>query len=589
MKSKNFTLILLLVAGMVNAQTLEWASSIGSNYTDRALCVIIDNQGNKYIGGQFNDTVDFDLGAGSAIAISKPDAIGRGSAYVLKLDANDNFVKVLTFGNPASPNYVGVSAMGKDASGNLFLSGYYSNTTDFNPDTAVTNNLTATASNNIFLVKLDANESFLWAKQWKNNYAEGEFNGTKEEGVAMAIDADGNVLLTSRFKGTVDFDPDTSSYNITSNGQQGYVMKLDNNGKFLWTKILVADTSAGTLVYPRSISADASGNLYISGDFIGTIDFNPDSTASNNLTSSFQSGFLLKLAPNGSYQWAKKMGNLDSSPISSFNFANAVTVDGASNIVLAGSFMGSVSMGSTTLVSNGYSDIFIAKLDASGNYLWAKSIGNTWDSDKATRMTVDAANNIYVAGIFRGNLDFNPGANSNLISSNGGEDAFLLKLNTNGGFEWAKTFGGAGSDELIYGVAAKDNSVLAVGGFTVQMSCDNEGSYYINAAYLGSGTERHDGWVAKINQGATGIEDVTTNFQFTLYPNPASSTFTIELPHYSSGDAKLTMFDIHGKRVNEVDLTEPITNVSLDGLSKGMYFARVANGSSYAVKNFVVE
>jgi len=588
MKHLCFISILLLLSGNTHAQTVDWAAAIGSKHTDRALCVTIDNHGNKYIGGHFNDTVDFNLGVGSAIRICEVDGIGRGNAYVLKLDAADNFVKVLTFGSPTGANYIGVTAMSKDVSGNLFLSGYFNTTLDFDPDTAATHNVNP-SGNAVFLLKLDANENFLWVKHWADNFDAGNANGTEEEGPAMVIDASGNVCFAGRYKETVDFDPGAGVFNLTSVGPQGYILKLDNNGSFVWAKNLVADTAGVDVVFPRSIAADASNNLYIAGEFIGTVDFNPDTVAAYNLTDSIQKGFLLKLAANGSFQWAKQMGGAGSSAISSFNYANAVAVDGASNVWLAGSFMGTVTMGTATLVSNGYSDIFIAKLDASGNYLWAKSIGNTWDSDMANRITVDAANNIYVAGTYRSSVDFDPGASVYSITSNGSNDAFLLKLNSGGGFEWAKSFGGSDYRELIYGVAVKDNSVYTVGRFLVQINCDNDGSYYIDAGYTGSGTERFEGWVAKINQGATAIDGVVDGSQFTIYPNPAANQFVIDLTDSKMSNSVVAIYDVQGKQVFETELEGTTAIVDAKDLHKGMYFIKIQTKIGHAIKKLVIE
>lgn len=581
--------VLLLLALNATAQTIDWAAPIGGHYTDRALSVIIDAQGNKYIGGHFNDTVDFDLGAGTAFKDCTPDALGRGNAFVLKLDATDNFVKVLTFGNPLDPRYIGVTSMKKDASGNLFLLGYFNATVDFDPDTAVTHEVVPISTSDIFLVKLDANENFLWAKNWADNFPEGSNNGGDEEGPAMTIDASGNVCIAGRYKETVDFDPDTSKYELTSLGQRGYVLKFDNNGNFLWVKSIDADTVGGALAFPRSIASDASGNLYVSGDFIGAVDFDPDTISAYTLTDSIQKGFLLKLSANGSFQWAKQMGGVGASAISTYNFVNAIAVDGASNIVVAGSFMGSVNMGSTTLVSNGYSDIFIAKLDASGNYWWAKSIGNTWDSERATRLTIDAANNLYVGGTFMGGVDFDPGSYVKTITSNGSLDAFLLKLDTHGAFDWVKGFGGSDTYERIYSVAVKDNSVYVVGRFMTQMNCDNDGSYYINASYIGSGTERLDGWVAKINQEVTGINEKMSGFQFAISPNPATTGFVIEVISSNQTNIPAVLCDVQGRKVRELFLNAPITRVDISTLHKGVYFLQIQGNNGLATSKLVVE
>ena len=478
--------------------------------------------------------------------------------------------------------------MDKDAAGNLFLTGYFSNPVDFDPDTSVVYNVSSISNQDIFLVKLDPNENFLWVKQWEYNFPEGSGNGGQEEGAAMTLDASGNVCLAGRFRQTTDFDPGTGVHNLSSNGQAGFALKLDNDGNFLWVKNLVSDTSAGSQSYPRSIATDASGNFYIAGAFNGTVDFDPDSVAEHKLvTDTIQSGFVMKLAADGSFQWAKKVGGVDN-PLSSYNYANAVAVDGASNVLLAGSFMGTVSMGSSTLVSNGYSDMFIAKLDAGGNYLWAKGIGNTWDSDRATRITLDAASNVYVSGTYRGTVDFDPGASVKNMTSVGNVDAFLLKLTTNGDFFWAKSFGGSDHRELIYSVAANPTSVYTVGRFMTQINCDDEDGYYLNASYLGSGTRWFDGWVAKIDQSTTDISELGHNIDVVIFPNPATSAFSLNMSSLKGEIATITIFDLQGKKLFETKSRERTTTISTTKFITGTYFVKIQTKDKHVYKKLVI-
>ncbi len=587
---KFITPVLLLIASTTTAQTVDWASSIGRFYSDRALSVVIDGQDNKYIGGHFTDTVDFDLGAGTAIRACAPDGYGRGNAFLLKLNAADNFSKVITLGDYSLYSYVGISSMKKDAAGNLLVLGYFSGTVDFDLDTTVNNGIYPTGGNAYFLLKLDANENFLWVKQWENSFSAGSGNGEVEEGPAMTIDASNNICIAGRYKEVIDFDPDTSSFILASTAPSGYVLKFDSNGDFLWVKDIKVDTAgASGLVYPRSISVDASGNFYVSGEFMGTADFNPDTVATSILSDTVQKGFLLKLTANGSFQWAKKIGGMDNSPIYSYNYANAVAVNGASDVLVAGSFMGTITMGSTTLTSNGYSDIFIAKLDASGNYIWAKSIGNTWDGERATRITLDASDNIYLAGTYSGTLDFNPGAGAYIITSNGSTDAYLCKLNTAGDFRWAKSFGGSNNSERIYSVAVNGNSVYTVGKYEVQMNCDNDGSYYIDASYIGSGGERPDGWIAKINQGITDVADVSENLDFSIYPNPAANEFVIGVSELDKTNITATLFNVQGMKVQEFLLNTSVTQIDVCKLQKGLYFLQLQSNSNLAVKKLLIE
>jgi hypothetical protein len=98
-------------------------------------------------------------------------------------------------------------------------------------------------------------------------------------------------------------------------------------------------------------------------------------------------------------------------------------------------------MGVTKLTAVGKKDIFIQKLDANGNFLWAKSFGGR-DYDQGTSIAVDADGNVYTTGYFIDTVDFDPGPDSMKISAVGLWDSFIQKLDANGNFLWAKSSGG---------------------------------------------------------------------------------------------------------------------------------------------------
>ena len=124
------------------------------------------------------------------------------------------------------------------------------------------------------------------------------------------------------------------------------------------------------------------------------------------------------------FEWAKQMG-------SSFNEnGRSIKVDASGNVYTTGRFYGTVDFdpgpGTNNLTAQGGADVFVQKLDPSGNFLWAKSFGGT-SNDQGYSITVDASGNVYTTGQFEGTVDFDPGAGTNNLSSQGGEDAFIQK------------------------------------------------------------------------------------------------------------------------------------------------------------------
>ena len=362
--------IILIIAaacsvGNACAQSLQWAYTWGiAGKASRALAVTTDAAGYVYTAGTFKGELDFNPGNDS----DKIASATYSDAYILKMDPAGNYVKTYVFGR-SSNSYAVAGAIKFDASGNLYTAGYFTgNNVDFDPDTSEFKLNDIGSGNNAFLMKMDAAGRFLWVKSWDYNRNAGGANNTFEEGPAMALDGTGNIYCAGHFLGTVDFDPDTSSFKMTALQSDGYISKLDASGNFLWAKQIVADTTQSKSVVVKSVSVDASGNVFVGGHFIGTADFNPDTTVSYPLTAASQQGFIVKLDASGNFLWAKKMGKDAANPIFNYNTTNSVLADGAGNVYVTGSFMEDVSFGSVQLTSAGISDMFVAKLDASGNY-----------------------------------------------------------------------------------------------------------------------------------------------------------------------------------------------------------------------------
>ena len=213
-----------------------------------------------------------------------------------------------------------------------------------------------------------------------------------------------------------------------------------NAQTFDWAK------SFGGSGYNRgnSITVDASGNVYTTGYFVGTGDFDPGAGTANLTSAGLIDIFVQKLDASGNFLWAKSFGG------NSNDVGNSITVDASGNVYITGYFDGIVDFdpgaGTANLTSAGGDDIFVQKLDASGNFIWAKSFGGAAYSDVGNSITVDASGNVYTTGVFNETVDFDPGGGTANLTSAGLMDIFVQKLNASGNFIWAKSFGGASND-----------------------------------------------------------------------------------------------------------------------------------------------
>ena len=212
-------------------------------------------------------------------------------AFVLKLNPTGAYVWAGSMGGPGqeAPSSVAV-----DGAGNVLVSGYYGsdlkhNKNDFDPGQGI---LSLPGSGGSFVVKLDPNRNLIWGR-------------SVAEARDMALDAAGNVYTTGRFGGTVDFDPGPGTFNLTAGGADVFVSKLDSNGSFVWA-VDVLMSGPGSMGISFGIAVDGLGNVFTTGYFKGTVDFDP-SAGTYSLTSTLDSSgnptmdaFVSKLVPSSS-------------------------------------------------------------------------------------------------------------------------------------------------------------------------------------------------------------------------------------------------------------------------------------------------
>lgn len=427
----------------------NWSSPLGSNQDEIGKAITSDLTGNVISAGYFRNTIDFDLGAGT----TNLTAAGGADIFVQKQDAAGNLIWAAQMGGIADDVAEGVVV---DAAGNVYAIGYFTGTVDFDPG-AGTQNLTSSGSNDIFIVKLDVNGNYVWAHNIGST--------GNDVGRNLELDGSGNIYFTGFFSGTVDFDPGAGVSNLSSNGQADFfVLKLDPSGNHIWSKSIGGTGNDDGF----GISVDAFGNTYTTGYFNLTVDFDPN-VGVQNLTGVANDIFLVKLDANGNYVWANSFG------AGSFDYANDVEVDNSGMVIITGRFAGTIDFdpgaGTANVASVGGFDIFVAKYDQNGQYQWAKGFGSSLD-EEGSALSFDAANNVFATGFFRGTADFDPGVGTSNLSSNGNADVFILKLDNNGNYAWAKKLGGTLNDhghDINYDV---NNAINITGYYNATVDFD---------------------------------------------------------------------------------------------------------------------
>jgi hypothetical protein len=404
------SMIFMLAALGADAATPAhiWSKRLGGAATpDIGRAVTVDASGNLYVAGLFNGTVDF--GAGGLTSS------GANDVFLAKYDASGNYIWARRFGSIGQDIAYGVAT---DASGNVFLTGAFSNSVNFGGAT-----LTAVGGYDIFLAKYDAAGNHLWSKSFGGNLT--------EIGSSVTVDVSGNVIITGQLS-SVSFT--FGGGLVGTNGNSDiFLAKFDTNGTHQWSK------SLGGVGFDAGISVtkDPSGNLFLTGSFQNSVNFGGGAL---NSAGGYDI-FVAKFNSLGTHVWSKRLGAAGDDD------GVAVAVNAAGAVYVTGDFQGTVDFGGGGLVFAGGWDVFLAKYDASGVHQWSKRFGGT-GFDFGNGLALDGAGQPVITGDYSAGADFGSGP----FTSAGSDEIFLAKYTANGAPLWSGHFGSA-TDDIGYGVA----------------------------------------------------------------------------------------------------------------------------------------
>lgn len=521
-----------------------------------------------------------------------------------------------------------VESIAVDDLGNVYTTGYFQGTADFDPSANVFN-LTSAGSYDIFISKLDSAGNFVWADQI------GGIGYDRAKGIT--VDNLGNVYITGYFGGTVDFDPSANVFNLTSLGNRdGFICKIDSLGNFVWAKQFGSPYD----IYSNSIAVDSSGNVYTTGSFEGTTDFDPGSGTFNMISvgnTDIGDIFVSKLDNSGNFVWAKQFGGVDEDQ------GLSIKVDALGNVFTTGLFESTADFDPSTNTFNlnswGSTEVFISKLNTSGDFVWAKQFNGT-STDTGYSLALGASGNIYIAGEFMGTTDFDTGSGVFNLTSLGSVDAYVAKLNSNGDFVWAKQLGGTGFDRAHALALDSEESVFTTGRFfgTVDFDpnanifnltssgnddifiskLDTNGNYllaqnfgnstsdigyalttdssdaiYLSGIFLGTvdfnfgadvdnltSNGGFDVYINKMSQMSLGVNNYDFINEIKVFPNPAISFLNIS---YELPIEKIEIYNSLGKKILE---SNSLT-VDVHDLNSGIYFLKIYTEDKIGIKKIV--
>jgi hypothetical protein len=418
----------LFTQGVAHAQSLEWARAMGSPSQEIAYAVASDNVGSAITVGTFTLTVDLDPGPGDATVTSN----GSSDVFIQKLDAEGNFLWGRSFGGTGADWGRGVAV---DAQNNIVITGRVGGTVDLDPGPGTDVVVTPNTASAVYVIKLNAQGDYLWGRVFGGN--------SNDAGNDVAVDALGNIITVGLIGGLADLDPGPAVVQAGGNGQQDvFIQKLDANGLFVWGHAVGG--TANDLA--NGVALDGAGNLFVTGEFRNTVDFDPGPGVVQRTSGGAEDIFLMKLDAGGVFQWAHGFGAAGSER------ARSVAVGPDGGPVFTGRITSVTDFdpgpGVFTLPGSNFEDAFLCKLDGSGNLAWAFMLATFLN--EGMDVAVDVQNNIYLTGVFGTfsnlPLDLDPGPEVANIFNGGGGDGFLASYTGAGAFLWGFAMGSAQND-----------------------------------------------------------------------------------------------------------------------------------------------
>ena len=273
-----------------------------------------------------------------------------------------------------------------------------------------------------------------------------------------AIDAEGSVILTGAMTGTMDF----GGGELTSaGGKDLFVVKLDKDGKHVWSRRLGGDNDQQGM----SLAVGLDGAIAVTGDLIGTMTFDADEgippLASENPEKT--DILVFKLDPSGKALWGHRFGKGELGGDILLQRAGGVAVAPSGHVLVTGWFHSSLKLDSLTVTSAGKSDVFVVRFEKGGTVNWLTRYGNDLDYQVGWSVTSDAAGQVLLTGNLTGDVALGPLMHKGFDNTTSSPDGYALKLNAQLDPVWTKSLVGPGW-QVGYGIAADTlGSMVMVG------------------------------------------------------------------------------------------------------------------------------
>ena len=397
---------------------LHWVNTWGGSDTEYAHSLMVDDFGYVYVSGYFEGMVDFDPGTGVEYRTAEDRDV-----FLSKFNPYGEFKWVITFGGPGYDYGRGLATDGYY----VYMTGNFNRTTDFDPGPDECNRYGN--DGDAFLAKYYPNGELKYVRTW---------GGLGYDYGADVIVSGGNVYVTGSFEVEVDFNPFgySNAVRVSNGGTDAYLTKFQTGcGNYCWTRTwggVGNDFSSGIAV--RSDGSTTYPVIYVTGGCREQVVFDKVDPYGTIYAGPSMSTYLAAYYCDGSFRWADCMMTYGGGSLNSGSRGVEVDIDSGDNIYVTGCIDAPVEFISNpglTLSPEGGRDAFVAKYTPDGFCAWAENFGGT-SRDEAYGLSVDPWDNVYISGFFWDEADLEPGEGGENFTSNGNDDAFLIKLMADG-------------------------------------------------------------------------------------------------------------------------------------------------------------
>ncbi len=544
--------------------THQWSYGFGSPQgSDYGSFVKTDENGDVFVSGNFVGSVDYSTNGTTQVLTSA----GSWDVFLARYTSEGEIVYVIQNGGPEGD---AGGAFAVDSTGNIYLTSSIIGTSDFDPGPGVFE-LTSLGGFDIFLSKYDSSGNFI--------YAFGIGSVYDDSSLDIVTDAQGFVYISGLFIGVVDFDPGPDEYilqPLNTETNTSFFAKYDSDGHLVFAKALGGTYSEFSLY---DLEVDAAGNVYLTGDFTETADFDPG-PGEVLLTASDYDIFFAKYDPQGDLVFVKRIeGDIDIVSID-------LVLDHQQNIIISGYYYNFADFdpdfGEFWLHIFGTRETFIAKYDQEGTFINAITLqGSPNSTGQGSGLDIDTDDNIYLVGRFTNDVDFDPGEGT-AWESCGSDPSGIFVATYDPDLNFRDAFAVSGDNLGYVPKIAIDHSdnVFITGSFYHDPDFDPGPGQSILDSH-----GYDDIFLAKYSTGDLNGAHQPTAGGISISPNPASGSIRLSVDDYlpsallsfcnAAGQSALSIPNIRGQHFD----------TDLSHLPAGIYFATIiAEDKSYRSK-----